>query len=78
MQELGKRVNIKDKDLINKLSHGGVIGSAHPSTILELQEVERVKMVPGKLAHGGVIGTAHPAAIDEISLPELKEKKAKK
>ena len=56
------------KDKIGKLAHGGLIGSAHPSALDELAQVEKDKI--GKLAHGGLIGSAHPSALDELTQVE--------
>lgn len=68
---------------IGKRAHGGVVGSAHPSTFDELGRPEleiendlareKIKEKIQKQGHGGVIGTAHPSALDEISTPELQE-----
>jgi hypothetical protein len=61
---------IEKMDALQKLAHGGLIGSAHPATIRELYETEQLQRKLGKLAHGGLIGSAHPSLVDELEQPE--------
>lgn len=70
-------INPELPEKLQKLAHGGIVGSAHPAILRELHEAEIRKQALesrlGKLAHGGVVGSAHPGILEELSQPEIRE-----